>query len=244
MYKTLLALFTVLLTFSIAAAAEQIDLPRVKAGDTWTYQRTIDVQRKTEWSQKHYESTVVRASAANILITTQEKGSKKPPFEMMVRSDWSRFRSLSGEEVVVEKPLNFPLYEGKTWELTFKQDRPNENYKYVQNTIKYTAMGWEDVEVPAGKFKALKIEGEGNWKGETAPTSGAVAGAKVTESGSAIVMQSQKNIPQMQTGRLYKAYWYVPSTKIYVKSIDESYTTSGMLHRRTTEELESYKIVP
>jgi hypothetical protein len=40
--------------------------------------------------------------------------------------------------------------------------------RHAERKLKYRVVGWEDVEVPAGKFKALKIEADGSWSGEIA----------------------------------------------------------------------------
>jgi len=61
---------------------------------------------------------------------------------------------------------------GKTWGLEFTDDHPNnKHHKSETRKLEYRVVGWEDVEVPAGKFKALKIEAEGSWSGEIAPRS-------------------------------------------------------------------------
>jgi hypothetical protein len=55
-------------------------------------------------------------------------------------------------------------------------------------------------------------------------------------------MQSQKVTPQTATGRLYKAFWYVPEIKRYVKSVEEYYNAGGVRNERYTEELDSFKV--
>ncbi len=162
--------------------------------------------------------------------------------EALIGSDFSRFRSINGEEKIVSQPLNFPLAPGKSWKLEYKEDRPSNAVKSQITTLKYDVIGWEEVVVPAGKFKAVKIEASGNWKSELAPSQGMRSSAETTQDGATIIMQAQKNVQRTTLGRLYRVYWYVPETKIYVKSIEESYFSSGMLNERRTEELESYKV--
>ena len=48
-------------------------------------------------------------------------------------------------------------------------------------------------------------------------------------------------VPHTVSGRIYRAYWYVPDIKRYVKSVEESYNSSGFRTYRLTEELDSYK---
>ncbi len=243
MYKALVVLLLVVFPLSISAA-ENLDRPNVKPGDKWNIQTTVEVPQKNDWRQSRYEMTVVRAGSSGILVSMQERNSKRPAFEVMFGADWSRFRSINGEETVVEKPFNFPLAQGKTWEVQYAEDHPNKDYKNSSHALKYTVIGWEDVEVPAGKFKALKIEADGRWKGELAPVEGSITGTRKDEGGSTTVTSSRKVIPKVQTGRIYRAYWYAPQVKTFVKTIDEGYTTGGNLSRRTTQELESYKVAP
>jgi hypothetical protein len=40
---------------------------------------------------------------------------------------------------------------------------PAPGVKSLRNKLHFTVMGWEEVKVPAGTFKALKIETGGNW---------------------------------------------------------------------------------
>jgi hypothetical protein len=163
------------------------------------------------------------------------------PDESLVGPDWSKFKSIKDEETVVSQPLKFPLTVGKSWDLKFTEDRPNNFLKSLQTNLKYTVVGWEEVVVPAGKFKAVKIEATGKWKSEIEPQVSSPAGAQSAQ-GAAAAPQTTKPRPTSSTGRLYKAYWYVPVTKIYVKSVEESFLSSGKLHTRHTLELESYKV--
>ena len=55
-------------------------------------------------------------------------------------------------------------------------------------------------------------------------------------------MQSRKVTPQSATGRLYKAFWYVPEINRFVKSVEEYYSAGGVRNERYTDELDSYKI--
>ena len=47
--------------------------------------------------------------------------------------------------------------------------------------------------------------------------------------------------PVVATGRLYKAFWYVPEIGRWVKSDEEYYGSNGVRTQRFTSELESFK---
>jgi hypothetical protein len=150
---------------------------------------------------------------------------------------------MGGKETVVHRPFTFPMSVGKTWDLEFTEDHPNnKNHKSETRKLKYRVVGWEDVEVPAGKFKALKIEAEGSWSGEIAPRTTASIANQAGAQGTTAVAQTVNVREETVTGRLYQAYWYAPDVKREVKSVEENYDTNGIRSARFTNELESYKV--
>jgi hypothetical protein len=185
-----------------------------------------------------------RAGSTSILLSKKVRGSKQPPLEIMVGPDWSQYRSVNGEETVVNQPLKFPLEEGKSWDLKFTEKRPSSQFKYIETQLTYNVVGWEEVAVPAGKFKALKIEADGKWKSELEPATNTSTNSRTDQDGTTVVLQAKKARPNTSTGRLYSAYWYVPEAKVYVKAVEERFSSNGTLARRTTEELESFKVLP
>jgi hypothetical protein len=224
------------------ALAQTVAQPVFQPQDTWRYRRTTETQPDV-WRQVHFEGTVLRSSASTILIQNKEVDSPNPPREILIGSDWSSFRSLGGKETVVHRPFTFPMSVGKTWELEFTDDHPNnKNHKFETRRLKYRVVGWEDVEVPAGKFKALKIEADGAWSGEIAPKTTATTATQAGAQGTTAVAQTVNVTAETVTGRLYQAYWYAPEVRREVKSVEENYDTNGIRSARFTNELESYKV--
>jgi hypothetical protein len=76
-----------------------------------------------------------------------------------------------------------------------------------------------------------------------APAINNVSGARVDGQGSAIVMQTNRTIPTTSSGRIYKAFWYVPSLKRWAKSVEEYYNSNSVRTERYSDELESDKLV-
>jgi len=74
------------------------------------------------------------------------------------------YRSLtesSSEPSVSSKPgmwFEFPLYPGKTWVNDFEWEMQGAAPAKGQGEDKGRAIGWEDVQVPAGTFHAMKVE--------------------------------------------------------------------------------------
>jgi hypothetical protein len=224
------------------AYAQTAGQPVLQPQDTWTFRRTTETQPNV-WRQVHFEGTVLRSSASTMLIQSKEVDSPNPPREILIGSDWSTFRSLSGKETIVHRPFTFPMSVGKSWDLEFIDDHPNnKSHKSETRKLKYRVVGWEDVEVPAGKFKALKIEADGSWSGEIAPRTTASTATQAGAQGTTAVAQTVNVTAETVTGRLYQAYWYAPDVKREVKSVEENYDTNGVRSARFTNELESYKV--
>ncbi len=58
-----------------------------------------------------------------------------------------------------KKILNFPLVNGKQWKDFYQQKVPGiDGIALVEYHESFRVLGWEEVEVRAGKFRAVKIE--------------------------------------------------------------------------------------
>jgi hypothetical protein len=221
------------------AHAQTTAAPKFVVGDTWVVQRTVE--RGAGWQQTRVELAVVRATADLIAISDKVAGSTVPPTEALAGMDWSRSRSVNGRQTVINRPLLFPLATGKTWVIDYTEINPNRQHSSEHFRTPYKVTGWEDVTVPAGNFHALKIEAEGEWEAVVAPAIGAVSGSRVDAQGSTTVVQTNKTTPTTTSGRTYKAFWYVPEVKRWVKSVEEYYSSGGVRNERFTEELVSFK---
>ena len=224
-----------------SAHAASVDAPALKAGDTWVYAITTETGTQG-WARRDQQISVERVSTDDVLIALKQDGSSQPPTEEMRGLDWSRSRDVNGKQQIVSQPMQFPLSEGRKWVLDYTEANPNQLHTSETIHCKYVVTGWEDIQVPAGKFKALKIEAEGEWSALLAPRVAASAQAVSTAGGTAALTQSQRVVPRTISGRLYRAYWYVPALKRYVKSVEETYNTKGIRSERTTEELASSQI--
>jgi len=222
------------------ALADSVPQPDIKAQDSWTYAETTQLNGK--WGQKHMEYTVERASKAGILLSTREVGSNQAANEQLVNPDWSRSRSVNGKDTVVNRPLAFPLEPNKAWVIDYTEDHPNRAHKSERFQSPYSVVGWEDVTVPAGTFKALKIEADGSWTAEIEPATNSANLARNDSQGTTEVHQTANITATTATGRTYKAFWYVPAIKRWVKYDEEYYGNNGGLTERHAGELESYKV--
>ena len=227
------------------ALAQEAAQPKVREGDKWVY--IVKTEGPTVPSAtRKWEATVVRASTGSMVIASKPTDSNLPAREAMLAPDWTRSASVNGKLITTIKDFDFPLQIGKKWEVAFENERPNDRVKLTKNMKRYTVVAWEEVKVPAGTFKALKIEADGEWFNdfEASPT----VSSTVSQSGPSGSATGSVNRNPMQrgpaTGKLYKAVWYVPEIKREVKMIDESFGADGTMGSRTTAELESHSVQP
>ncbi|QXI30537.1 hypothetical protein [Pseudomonas vanderleydeniana] len=224
-----------------SAYAESIDQPALKAGDNWVYTVTVETGQQG-FSRKEELVTVERVDSNDVLISTRQNGSNQPPIEAMMGRDWSRSRDINGKQEVVNRPFEFPLVQDKKWTVDYTEQHPNRLHTSETFHNDYVVTGWEDIQVPAGTFRAMKIEAQGQWTAVVAPTALVGAQALATPGAVTTVAQAQHTASRTASGSLYKAFWYVPAEKRFVKSIEEYYSSKGIRSERYTMELNSAKV--
>ncbi|WP_158916005.1 hypothetical protein [Caulobacter sp. S45] len=222
-----------------ALAETAVEAPVLKVGDHWVYKETTE--RGAAYREELVDVVVDRIAGKYVEISTKQPDSPAPALDRLVPADWSRERSVNGKLTIVNRPLNFPLQEGKRWTVEYTELNPARLVKSEHLHVDYTVGGWEDIQTPAGVFRALKIEAEGDWTKETAPAvvSGGVAEADASGAGSSA--QSRRLPSQTGSGRIYKVFWYVPEIKRFAKVTEEIFNSSGVRSERTTGTLQSFK---
>jgi hypothetical protein len=224
--------------------AQTIDRPALKEGDKWLYSVRTEENKGGALisSTRRYEAWVSRVGSHSFVMANKPVDSNLPPHEANLNLDWSIPHVVNGEERVTSRPYVFPLEPGKTWDTDQTQPHPTPAVKTLRNKLHYTVIGWDEIKVPAGTFKALKIEMEGNWFKEFEPQAASASGSVRAEGNAqAIIVNSQAaHTPDPIGGRMYKLYWYAPEIKRDVKMIVEDYDAGGTVQHRTTEELESF----
>jgi hypothetical protein len=225
-----------------AVCAQSVDAPNLKPGDSWVVAYTVDHGQKG-WSQKNMSIAVERVQHDGMVVDIKVDGSPQPPEEKFRGLDWSYSRDVNGKDVTVRRPLSFPMAPGKKWTLEYTDLSPNSK-QHSSETIHcdYVVTGWEDIDVPAGHFRALKVECDGHWSAVVAAAVTSGAQAVATADGVATVSQTHRIVPHDVEGRLYDAYWYVPSQKFIVKQVEESYNGQGNRTERLAWELVSSKV--
>lgn len=206
------------LLFSGTCAAQPgapIPRPEVKVGDRWTYQR---MDYDANQARGRYEMHVVFADRGVIQVVSTQRG-KDEEIDTTYTAEWNAV-TVPGR---VFNPhtgwFRFPLRIGDTYPAAFETILPKKGAS-ARNERKVTVVGWEDVVVPAGKFRALKVVSDGRFER--------------LDKGSA-------------SGTSRNVIWYVPQIKRWAKITLENRPAGGMRKGKgrgeySGEELVDYKV--
>jgi hypothetical protein len=127
-----------------------ITRPDVREGDQWIYRRTGD------GAPRALRQTVTRLLALGISLLTEVSDSADTSVTVYDRG-WGLVGSGFNDYRPALAYYSFPLYAGKRWGI----DSEVSNFGAGQSGRmrgEGRALEWEEVDVPAGRFTALKVE--------------------------------------------------------------------------------------
>ena len=192
-------------------AQEKVEAPVWNMGDKWVFDREGPMEVigcDAQWYSVKFSGGIFPKDASGIAVFERSTLNVKYLLEKDKRKDYRGFR---------KQILNFPLTLGKQWKDLFQRD---EMETMAQVAVEYRetfrVLGWEEVQVRAGKFKAIKLE----YKIEKSVRG--VAG-------------------WMPTGESKAWYWYSPEVKNFVKCQYEKGYIEGR-DERGDWELVSYEL--
>ena len=223
-----------------AAFASDLKQPHFTSGDVWVYDEVVE--KGTTSRETHQQITIEEPRGDQLLIEMQDLEPPGPRREQLVGADWSRIRSVNGHQQVVNRPFAFPLALNKTWRIDFTEDNPNPQHLRERIESPYKVLGWEEIDIAAGHFRALKIESIGAWSADLPARVDTSAVVMRNQDKSAVVTRRTNIAATTGGGRLYKAFWYAPEVKRWVKATEEYYNSQGARTERYSSELESYKV--
>ena len=175
-----------------------------------------------------------------MLVGMKRDGAPMAYEDHVLGSDWSIRHVMNGQDAPTAKPFTFPMSVGQTWTVDFTDPtvRGAQTSLHVHRT--YKVVGWEDVTVAAGTFRALKVEASGVDQGTIAVPNAVVGSAVNSSGGGATMTRSQRGGTRLLTIRSHDELYYVPSVRNYVKSIEEQYNTDDVLVLRQSRTLVSF----
>jgi hypothetical protein len=151
------AIFIGFLLFVIPTswAQEKIQAPVWKAGEKWTFRYDTG----GDWSIE----IIGEEKGLYVDATTRIKGRMPGTYTRYYDKNSLNCVSIikDGKENVYErdslnKYFDFYLYVGKTWSYSYEMISPsNQTFRVVSEL---SAVQYEEIEVPAGKFKTIKVK--------------------------------------------------------------------------------------
>jgi hypothetical protein len=152
---------SVLLILSAPIGAEEIGLPVWSAGDTWTYKKTegpLTYENAIYHSTLKFDVVALQTKHYRVYVTTAsslQSGEKTSGMRNITRNLNGYFREGAQLPFTELEFLQWPLVAGKNWEF--------EHPLLDGGSFVWRAKvdGWVDVAVPAGRFKAVRIDIEG-----------------------------------------------------------------------------------
>ena len=136
-----------------------------EVGDTWTYYRTIRDGEGVE--RRNYVTRT--ATFVNADGYTMDQSDSPHPTRFDADGNTFSDSLRNGVPVVfdpVDRVYRYPLEPGARWDTRAREVRPSHAVD-VDSTV--TVVGWEEVVVPAGRFRALKISKVSNRRAEPFP---------------------------------------------------------------------------
>jgi hypothetical protein len=218
MKKMILLGWLVLFLAPAVCAQEKIEGPVWNVGDKWVFDREGPVEvtgRDAQCYSVQFSGGIFPKDASGIAIFERSTLNVKYMLEGDQRKEYRGFR---------KKILNFPLTLGKQWKDLYQRDELGAGLRGQIVSIEYQetfrVLGWEEVEVRAGKFSAIKLE----YKIETS---------------------SRGGIGWIPRGESKAWYWYSPEVKNFVKCQYEKGYQEALIEEkgvRADWELVSYEL--
>jgi hypothetical protein len=153
MKKLIFLNLLIVLLPALVFAQEKIDAPVWNVGDKWTFNREGPMEVTGHDAQCYavkFSGGIFRRDASGIALFERSNLNVKYRLEGNQSKKYMDLR---------RKILNFPLALGKQWSDLIQYDAQATMSRIaVEVSETFRVLGWEEVEVPAGKFKAIKLE--------------------------------------------------------------------------------------
>lgn len=172
---------------ALASDGAMVGRPEVKVGDWWSYRR-MNVHQDRRLFDHVIEVTFV---GPEVIVGTGRNIGRGTELDATWTRDWNPVVDIDNRSYEpVPQFFAFPLIPGQSRRTEFQwslKGRVGE----VRTTFRMevTVKGWEEITVPAGTFRAIKVEASGTFQRQDA----------------------------YFAGRAWWEYWYVPEVRNWVK---------------------------
>jgi len=163
-FLTFLALITVV--FPTIAQTQEIDsiqtAPTFIVGDKWVYNNYKSLDDAKQGHNPGMDTTrIVREINDKGILVSNPKGNR----QYLYNKDFNLLEAHSKERDTFYKPFwptyKYPMRVGDKYKVEFSHNRDDGHDNDYTATIR--VVGWETITVPAGTFKALRVEMTGYW---------------------------------------------------------------------------------
>jgi len=226
-------------TLTRAADPTSVPAPTMKAGDGWIIDLTVE-QGTSGFSERRLDMTTERVDDSGMVVGIKPYRAPVGYQDRIEGLDWSETALLDGVQATTHRPLSFPLTVGKTWTVDFVDPRRHGLQISIHNRTTFKVVGWEQVVVPAGSFRALKVEGRAKLDALMAPSAAVVNGGVVSSSDSSLVTRTASSPGGPVHATQFEEYFYVPEVKWFVKAVQEQYNSDNVRTHRETRTLVSF----
>jgi hypothetical protein len=134
-----------------ALAQEAVPAPKFRVGDTWVF--TLEDKFDRARGSMKVTETVTAVSEKG--IETSVAGDPRDT-QRRYTGELNTLRALGVDFEPMVPNFSFPLTVGKQWDGRFSFPNPSTGSR-ISGAQQAKVEGWEDVKVPAGTFKAVKI---------------------------------------------------------------------------------------
>lgn len=207
------AFLLVLVPMLCAAQAEApVERPPLKPGDRWVY------NRMDYWTNRvSAVRTIEVASAGERVVQVVATEPGKPEMDETYTAEWNSVATTVANSTPHAGNLKFPLRVGDSYPSAYESTfGPQRNWRAQHERIG-RVVGWEEITVPAGRFRALKIVVEGDFR----------------------------RLDVSVAGKTRTTVWYAPEVKRWVKFLYEDDILTGFQRgpfNKFGEELVSFKV--
>jgi hypothetical protein len=163
--KTHFLVFAALLVISEFASAgddESVRAPYVEPGECWSYRTDNFNSHHGPIDEYELCVTLVDKSKDRIFATATVKADGRE-IDAIYSSEWAGFVDVNGDITPKgSRYLRFPLSIADVYSVEWEYNSPRRASSSGEIKFDMTVVGWEDITVPAGTFRVLRIEGRGS----------------------------------------------------------------------------------
>jgi hypothetical protein len=150
------------ITAALAGDDDPVKQPYVEVGDCWTY-RTAYTSKPDRPGGHKLCVTYVDREKNLILVVARTNGGRE--VDLTYTGEWTAIAGFRNVSTLASHELKFPLRVGDAYSFVHEYHRKSDEQVWGRTHYDMKVVGWEDVTVPAGTFRALRIEGIGVGRG-------------------------------------------------------------------------------